>query len=71
MLNKVDHMIVKPVFKPKNLEAAKAKRAEGNEAYQKKRYKQAMLLYTMSAMRAPSSGRISLAISIMSSMVIY
>ena len=51
-------MIVKPVFKPKNLEAAKSKRAEGNEAYQKKRYKQAMLLYTMSAMRAPSSGRI-------------
>ena len=56
MLNKVAHMIVKPVFKPKNLEIARAKRTEGNEAYQKKRYKQASMLYTMSAMKAPSSG---------------
>jgi len=54
MLNKVNHMIVKPVFKQKNADIAKAKRTEGNEAYQKKRYKQAMLLYTMSAMKAPS-----------------
>jgi len=64
MLNKVNHMIVKPVFKPKNAEVAKAKRAEGNEAYQKKRYKQAMMLYTMSAMKAPSSGDDTLAYSI-------
>ena len=60
MLNKVDHMIVKPVFKAKNLEVAKAQRAEGNEAYTKKRYKQACLLYTMSAMKAPSSGNYKL-----------
>jgi len=53
MLNNVDHMIVKPVFKEKNAEVAKAKRAEGNEAYQKKRYKQAMMLYTVSAMKSP------------------
>ena len=58
MLNKVDHMIVKPVFKPKNLDVAKAKRTEGNEAYQKKRYKQACMLYTMSAMKAPSAGNL-------------
>jgi len=64
MLNKVDHMIVKPVFKPKNLEVARAKRTEGNEAYQKKRYKQASMLYTMSAMKAPSSGDDTLAYSI-------
>jgi len=64
MLNKVDHMIVKPVFKAKNLEVAKAQRAEGNEAYTKKRYKQACLLYTMSAMKAPSSGDDTLSYSI-------
>eukprot|EP00092_Neocalanus_flemingeri_P005382 GFUD01005799.1.p1 GENE.GFUD01005799.1~~GFUD01005799.1.p1 ORF type:complete len:667 (-),score=156.69 GFUD01005799.1:117-2117(-) len=64
MLNKMDHMVVKPVFKQKNLEIAKVKRAEGNEAYQKKRYKQAMMLYTMSAMKAPSSGDDTLAYSI-------
>jgi len=64
MLNKVNNMIVKPVFKAKNLEMAKAKRTEGNECYQKKRYKQAMLLYTMSAMKAPSSGDDTLAYSI-------
>lgn len=56
MLNKVDHMIVKPIFKQKNLEMAKSKRNEGNEAFQKKRYKQAMMLYTMSAMKSPYNG---------------
>ena len=37
----VDHFVVQPVFKKKNAELARAKRAEGNEAFQKKRYKQA------------------------------
>ena len=37
----VDHFVVQPVFKKKNAELARAKRTEGNEAFQKKRYKQA------------------------------
>ena len=37
----VDHFVVQPVFKKKNAELARAKRAEGNEGFQKKRYKQA------------------------------
>ena len=36
----VDHFVVQPVFKKKNAELARAKRTEGNEAFQKKRYKQ-------------------------------
>ena len=56
MLHRMDHMIVKPVFKTKNAELAKTKRAEGNEAFQKKRYKQAMMLYTMSVMKSPHNG---------------
>ena len=39
--SQVDHFVVQPVFKKKNAELARAKRAEGNEAFQKKRYKQA------------------------------
>ena len=53
LLNKVDHMLIKPVFKPKNSELANLKRTEGNEAFQKKRYKQAAMLYTVSVMKAP------------------
>ena len=41
LLLQVDHFIVQPVFEKKNAELARAKRAEGNEAFQKKRYKQA------------------------------
>ena len=52
LLNKVDHMVVRPVFKQKNSELANSKRTEGNEAFQKKRYKQAAMLYTVSAMKA-------------------
>ena len=39
-LSQVDHFIVQPVFKKKNAELARAKRSEGNDAFQKKRYKQ-------------------------------
>ena len=53
MLNKIDHMVVKPVFKPKSADVAKTKRNEGNEAFQKKRYKQAAMLYTVSAVKSP------------------
>ena len=56
-LNRIDHMIVKPIFKPKNQELAKSKRLEGNEAFQKKNYKQAMMLYTISAMKSPNSNK--------------
>ena len=55
-LHKVNHMVVRPVFKQKSAEAARAKRTEGNEAFQRKRYKQAMMLYTVAIMKAPSSG---------------
>ena len=63
LLNKVDHMVVRPVFKQKNAEQANAKRTEGNEAFQKKRYKQAAMLYTMSAMKAVT-GQETLAYSV-------
>jgi len=52
-LHKVDHFIVQPVFKKKNAELARAKRSEGNDAFQKKRYKQAMNLYSMASCKAP------------------
>lgn len=45
--------MVQPVFKRKNADLAKTKRAEGNEAFQKKRYKQALGLYSMAACKAP------------------
>lgn len=44
----VDHFIVQPVFKKKNAELARAKRAEGNEAFQKKRYKQVKTIDNLS-----------------------
>ena len=52
-LNRIDHMIVKPIFKQKSANIAKTKRAEGNEAFQKKQYKRAMMLYTVSAVKCP------------------
>ena len=63
MLDKVDHMVVKPVFKQKNAELANTKRLEGNEAFQKKRYKQAAMLYTVSVMKAVA-GQETLAYSV-------
>jgi len=39
-LAKVDHFIVEPVFKRKDLEVARQKRTEGNTAFQKKWYRQ-------------------------------
>ena len=56
-LSKIDHMVVKPIFKPKSAEIAKTKRAEGNEAFQKKRYKQAMMLYTVSVIKSPHTNK--------------
>lgn len=55
MLNKVDHFTVQPIFKKKCADTARAKRTEGNEAYSKKRYKQAKILYTISAVKAPNT----------------
>jgi len=52
-LDKVNHFVVQPVFKKKNAELARQKRTEGNEAFQKKRYKQALNLYSMAACKAP------------------
>jgi tetratricopeptide (TPR) repeat protein len=52
-LNKVDHFLVEPVFKHKDLELARKKRAEGNTAFQKKWYRQALLLYSVSAVKSP------------------
>jgi hypothetical protein len=46
-------LVVQPVFKQKNAELARTKRTEGNEAFQKKRYKQALALYSMAACKAP------------------
>ena len=63
LLNKVDHMVVKPVYKQKNAELANTKRLEGNEAFQKKRYKQAAMLYTVSVMKAVA-GQETLAYSV-------
>jgi len=56
LLAKVDHFTVKPIYKQKCAEAAKQKRNEGNEAYSNKRYKQAKMLYTVSAVKAPQTG---------------
>jgi len=52
-LKMVDHFIVEPVYKHKDLELAREKRAEGNTAFQKKWYRQAALLYSVSAVKAP------------------
>merc|ERR1719370_366436 len=52
-LEKVNHFVVQPVYKKKNAEFARQKRTEGNEAFQKKRYKQALNLYSMAASKAP------------------
>ena len=48
LFSQVDHFIVQPVFKKKNAELARAKRAEGNEAFQKKRYKQVKTIDNLS-----------------------
>jgi len=56
MLQGIDKVQIKPVFKEKNAELAKSKRNEGNAAFGKKWYKQAMMLYSMSAMKAPYPG---------------
>ena len=63
LLNNVNHMVVKPVYKQKNAELANKKRSEGNEAFQAKRYKQAAMLYTVSVMKA-EAGQETLAYSV-------
>lgn len=52
-LHKVNHFVPRPVFKQKNAEMARTKKTEGNEAFQKKRYKQALALYSMAVCKAP------------------
>ena len=52
-LTMVDHCKVEPVYKRKDLEVARQKRTEGNAAFQKKWYRQAALLYSVSAVKAP------------------
>ena len=49
----MSHFVVQPVFKKKDSDLARTKRTEGNEAFQKKRYKQALNLYSMAACKAP------------------
>ena len=57
-LNKVDRFMVQPVYKVKDREAARIKRDEGNTAFHKKWYKQAHMLYSLSAVKAPAGDEI-------------
>jgi len=52
-LNKVNHFIVEPVYKKKDPAFAKQKREEGNAAFQKKWYKQAVMMYSVSVIKSP------------------
>ena len=59
----MNHFVVQPVFKKKDKEVAKKKREDGNAAYTKKWYRQAMMMYSVAAVKAPV-GDESLAYSI-------
>jgi tetratricopeptide (TPR) repeat protein len=52
-LEKVNCFMVKPVYSEKDLEAAKKLKDEGNNAFQKKWYKQAHSLYSTSMVKSP------------------
>lgn len=53
-LNRVDSFVVKPVFKKKDEEQARLRREQGNTAFHKKWYKQALVMYSMSIVKAPA-----------------
>jgi len=52
-LDRVSHFLVAPVYKKKDKNAARKKREEGNAAYAKKWYRQAMMMYSVAAVKSP------------------
>ena len=71
-LLKVDRFAVAPVYKKKDPELARQRRDEGNAAFQKKWYKQAHMMYSMSAIKAlPGSDVLAYSIANRSACLYY
>lgn len=71
-LLQVDRFAVAPVYKQKDPEMAKQRRDEGNMAFQKKWYKQAHMMYSMSAIKSvPGSDVLAYSIANRSACLYY
>ena len=51
--------MVKPVLKAKDRDQAKQRREEGNTAFQKKWYKQALVMYSMSIVKGRRKSKVT------------